>query len=161
MSHDAFRFNVVDGEGTSSFTGPAHGLKVIAAGCAHNPVNLGMLLDRVERYDQAWVRAVRAGLRVFDEHNVEDVSSAFSDLIASGKNAIPPFRILDQASRNRSMQPEKLGLVVVNLRARRIIQVHNTYAELQRSGRGRIRKDGRPTRVLFRYTLPEAWRIVP
>jgi hypothetical protein len=59
------------------------------------------------------------------------------------------------------MQPARLGLVVMNLRDRRIIQIQNSYAELDRKGRGRIRANGRPTRTLYHYELPESWRIVP
>ena len=52
-------------------------------------------------------------------------------------------------------------LVLFNLPQKRIVQVHNTYAEVQREDRGRIRKAGRPTGVYYHYQLPAEWAIVP
>jgi hypothetical protein len=52
-------------------------------------------------------------------------------------------------------------LVVFNLKERRIIQVQNSYANLERRDRGRIRIDGEPTGMLFQYELPSDWMLVP
>jgi hypothetical protein len=54
-----------------------------------------------------------------------------------------------------------LGLVVFNLKERRIIQIQNNYSNLERRDRGRIRVDGRPTDTLFQYELPVEWSLVP
>ncbi|MBA2246539.1 MAG: hypothetical protein H0W23_00305 [Chloroflexia bacterium] len=162
MSSNVFRFNVVDDEGAISFIGPAHGLKVLAAACSHGAENVGDLLDWATRYDQAWAEDVRAGLLVFDEHNLGTLSSWFAPIVESSDDTSHhPFRIMDRVTRARSMMPGRLGLVVINLKAKRIIQIHNSYADLGRTGRGRIRANGRPTRSMFQYHLPEPWRIVP
>ncbi len=49
----------------------------------------------------------------------------------------------------------------LDLPAQRIVQVQNSYAALLRRDRGRIRTAGRPTRHLYRYVLPDEWRLVP
>ncbi len=162
MSTNVFRFNVVDGAGSVSFVGPGHGLKVIAAACSHGPQRVQDLLSYALRYDAEWAATVLGGLCVFDEHNVERVASGYEEAIASEDDGQhQPFRVVDGLTRSRSMVPARLGLVVINLKEKRIIQIHNSYADLSRQGRGRIRKEGRPTRSLFHYELPEAWQIVP
>ena len=50
--------------------------------------------------------------------------------------------------------------MIFNLKERRIIQVHNTYAEIKRRDRGRIHEGGQPQR-LYHYELPWEWQIVP
>lgn len=162
MSANVFRFNVVDHDGSVSFIGPAHGLKVLAAACSHGAENVVDLLNWATRYDRAWAEEVRAGLLVFDEHNLDTLSAQFEPLVDSEDDASHrPFRIMDRATRARSMIPGRLGLVVINLEAKRIIQIHNSYADLARTGRGRIRANGKPTRALYQYRLPDVWRIVP
>jgi hypothetical protein len=59
------------------------------------------------------------------------------------------------------LEPRRLGVIIFNLKARRIVQVQNSYSELLRSDRGRVRVDGRPTRQIYRYSLPEEWAILP
>lgn len=162
MSANVFRFNVVDGTGSVSFVGPGHGLKVIAAACSHGPNRIQDLLLDARRYDPQWASTVLGGLSVFDEHNVESITSGYQQAIASEDDIQhQPFRVVDGLTRSRSMVPARLGLIVINLKEKRIIQIHNSYADLSRRGRGRIRKEGRPTRSLFHYELPETWRIVP
>jgi hypothetical protein len=51
--------------------------------------------------------------------------------------------------------------VLYNLKARRIVQLVNQYGELLRQDRGRIRRGGEPTRLLYTYRLPDDWRILP
>jgi hypothetical protein len=51
--------------------------------------------------------------------------------------------------------------VVFNLKERRIIQIQNNYANLERKDRGRIRVDGEPSQMLFQYELPTDWVLVP
>jgi len=162
MSADVFRFNVVDGTGSVSFVGPGHGLKVIAAACSHGPQRIQDLLLSARLYDPEWASMVLGGLSIFDEHNVEGVTSGYEEAITSEDDGHHrPFRVVDGMTRRRSMVPARLGLVVINLKEKRIIQIHNSYGDLSRRGRGRIRKAGRPTRSLFHYELPESWRIVP
>lgn len=162
MPINVFRFNVVDDSGSISFVGPAHGLKALAAACSRGPSDSFDLLEKTERYDLEWVTTVKMGLRVFDEHNVDGASSNFVDLAAEPEvELLQPFRVLDSVTRARSMRPARLGLVVINLREKRIIQVQNAYADLDRKGRGRVWMDGAPTERLYHYELPGVWSIVP
>lgn len=162
MSVSLFRFNVTDGSTIISFVGPAHGLKAIAAACAKNPETVSQFLEFARRYDPEWIEEVRLGLMVFDEHNDGELSSAYeANITEANDEDHRAFRVIDATTRARSNQPARLGLVVVNLREHRIIQVQNSYGELARKGRGRIRENGRPTRSYFHYELPEMWSIVP
>lgn len=162
VNSNLFRFNLVDTSGAVSVVGPAHGLKVLAAACSQGPGTIGELLHLAQPLDKDWIEQVKRGLMVFDEHNVGEVADAYAPVVTrDDDSAHPAFRIIDQTTRTRSMVPARLGLVVVNLRTQRIIQIHNSYAELRRKGRGRIRSQGVPTRSLFHYELPEAWSIVP
>lgn len=162
MTTSVFRFNVVDEAGSVSFVGPAHGLKVLAAACSKGPRSVTDLLDQARRYDPDWIDQVRIGLRVFDEHNVDGLERDYEHHVTDEADVDHrAFRIVDATTRSRSMRPARLGLVVVNLNDQRIIQIQNSYAELRRKGRGRIREHGLPTRSIFHYELPEAWSIVP
>ncbi len=162
MATTVFRFNIVDELGSVSFVGPAHGLKALAAACSKGPQSIAQLLDFAKTFDAEWIEQVRLGLMVFDEHNIDAVSPDYQAAVVAGDDDDHrAFRIIDAVTRARSMQPAQLGLVVVNLRDRRIIQIQNSYAELNRKGRGRIRSRGVPTRSLFHYELPDAWSIVP
>ncbi|HEX5497673.1 MAG TPA: hypothetical protein VFX03_00540, partial [Thermomicrobiales bacterium] len=71
------------------------------------------------------------------------------------------FRVTDEATQHRSLEPARYGLVVFNLPARRIVQVQNSYHDLLCADRGRLRRDGRPVRAYYRYALPDDWSIVP
>ena len=159
---NVMRFNVVDPSGTVSFVAPCHTLKVLTAACARNPQTLSELLDYAEPYDPQLKGMVRNGLLVFDEHNTPSESSAIQSALASTPaDSWPPFRIIDGNTREASLTPTRAGLVIFNLCARRIIQVQNAYANLERRDRGRIRANGLPTSKLYHYSLPDEWRLVP
>lgn len=162
MTTNSFRFNLVDSNGAVSLVGPAHGLKVLAAACSREPQAISDVLRYAQPYDAEWIDRVRLDLMIFDEHNVDRLSESYtSEIMNPDDSAHRAFRIFDKTTRTRSMMPAPLGLVVVNVRTQRIIQIHNSYSDLRRKGRGRIRAQGRPTRSLFHYELPEAWSIVP
>jgi hypothetical protein len=152
---------VVDATGTVSFVVPAHVVKMLAAACSHGPVDHRQLLDRARRYDPAAITVVTNGLAVFDEHNTGEHFSTIHGRLAEDAPAGPPFRVVDAVTREASLAPVDAGLVVFNLPARRIVQVQNSYAELQRRDRGRIRAEGEPTGRLFHYQLPAEWSILP
>ncbi|MGI8405457.1 MAG: hypothetical protein ACR2OE_11965 [Thermomicrobiales bacterium] len=161
-SHNLFRFNVVDARGVASFVGPAHALKIIAAACSRGADNVHTLLDIAVDYDADWATAVKSGLYVFDEHNITELSEPYKRVgLPDDELALHPFRVLNAETRRRSMEPARLGLVVINLNERRIIQVQNSYANLMRTDRGRIRRKGRPTQHVYAYDLPDAWNILP
>lgn len=143
------RFNVIDDEGTISFVGPAHLLKMLAAACARAPRDHRALLGLAERYDPRWVGKAMKSLASFDAGAETEADAALA------------FRVIDEATRRRSLEPALTGLVVYNLKAKRIIQIQNTYADLRRKDRGRLRRDGRPVRAYYWYELPADWSIVP
>lgn len=161
MSYARFRFTVIDREGTVSFLGPGHGLKVFAAACSRGATDYRGLLELAAEYDPTWTTEVRHGLRIFDEHNTPRSTEAFAAVVREVKEASIPFRVLDSETRTHSMRPSKSGLVLFNLKDKRIVQVQNSYADLRRQGRSRIRSGGRPTRSMFYYQLPDSWQLVP
>lgn len=157
-----FRVNVIDARGTVSFLAPPHGLKVLAAAVAQGATSGTELIANAHAFDAKWAADVRSQIMQFDEHNVDAVSDPFQQAIAAGDGADhPAFRVMDPETRQRSLVPARLGLVVFNLKERRIIQIHNSYANLERRDRGRIRVDGKPTNILFQYELPGEWALVP
>jgi hypothetical protein len=156
------RFTVVDQHGTTSFVGPAHAIKMLVAACSRNPTTTNELLEYTQPYDDQFVNEVRSGLAVFDEHNTPENLAAFQNWNATIPNEqLPPFRILDEETRRESLEPVETGLVLLNLKKQRIIQVQNSYEEVQRQNRGRIRRGGEPVPVLYRYKLPQTWQILP
>lgn len=156
------RFTVIDQDGTISFVGPCHAIKMLVAACTHLPRTAAELLEFTRPYDATFVTDVMSGLNVFDEHNTPDDLRSFQGAISRRPApSLPPFRVFDDRAREVSLTPVKAGLIVFNLAERRIIQVQNSYAEIRREDRGRIRRDGRATRALYRYQLPAEWSIVP
>lgn len=159
---NVIRFTVVDDEGTTSFVGPCHTIKMLVAACSRNPSTTNELLEYTRPFDEQFVQEVRSGLAVFDEHNTEENAAAFHEWASDLKNrSLPPFRIFDDSMRQESLQPAGTGLLVLNLKEQRIVQVQNSYEEVQRQDRGRVRREGEPIPVLYRYSLPNSWRIVP
>ncbi len=152
-----YRFNVIDGNGTASFLGPRHASKMIAAACGANHRSLDSMLTYLRALDEVWALEVSAGLDAFDARTQgEDTGSS-----ESAHRWQAPFRVVDEESRRQSMRISSLGLFVVNLRARRIVQVDNRSISLEKSGRGRVRRNGKPTRMMFRYSLSPEWELVP
>lgn len=160
------RFTVVDGSGSVSFVAPCNALKALVAACSKAPSDLEGLLAASVPYDSDLQSRVLNGLAVFDEHNsngqYEQIHSAidYAGEQRSEQN-IPAFRVVDETTREASLQPVKAGLVLFNLKERRIVQVHNTYDNVRRQDRGRIHKGGEPTDRLYHYRLPMDWQIVP
>lgn len=137
-------------------------MKMLAAGCAKEPADFWGLMEAVGRYDAVFAKAVLDGVRIFDEHNTrDDHSEVVTRLGETDARGDPPIRVLDERTRRRSVEPAGAGLVVFNLVARRIIQVQNSYAELESKGRGRLRENGRPVQRLYHYALPATWTILP
>jgi hypothetical protein len=128
---------------------------MLVAGCATMPCTLDELLAYVRHLDAHFVDVIQSGLAVFDEHHpvVEAPTPRLDWPVV--------FRVTDTVSRQVSLQPHGAGIVVFNLPGRRIVQVHNTYADVERKDRGRLRRDGRPVQQLYTYELPEAWQLLP
>jgi hypothetical protein len=159
MHNDVFRLNVIDERESVSFLGPAHAVKAVAAACSHGARSWQDVVRKSRHYDPDWAEAVFRGLLIFEEyHEPVDEPDAGS---AKSINPADPFRIWDQPTRRHSMEPGRLGLVIFNLKEQRIIQVQNSYSDLERQGRSRVRSKGRPTAKIYHYRLPEDWAIVP
>lgn len=157
-----YRVNVIDQRGTVSFLAPPHGLKVLAAAITQGASDGAQLIAMAHAFDAQWASGLRSQIMQFDEHNVETVSDPFHNAIAGSDSPDhPAFRVMDTETRQRSLVPAPLGLVVFNLKERRIIQIQNSYANLERKDRGRIRIDGEPTDLVFQYELPTEWALVP
>lgn len=156
------RLTLIDGNGAVSFVGPAHAAKMLTAACSRGPATLGDLLRIARPFDTEMIGELIEGLALFDQHNPEGNYAAIHALLASlSPTAIPPFRVVDDLTRATSLTPVSAGLILFNLTAQRIVQVQNSYSALLRQDRGRIRTDGRPTRHLYRYVLPNEWALVP
>lgn len=152
-----YRFNVIDDQGTVSFLGPRHGSKMVAAACGANHRSLDSMLTYLEALDEVWASAISRGLRAFDaRRSAREPSDAKADV-----DWREPFRVVDSETRTQSMRGSSLGLFVVNLKERRIVQVDNRSTDLTKAGKGRVRRNGRPTRMLFRYDLSPEWNLVP
>jgi hypothetical protein len=153
-----YRFNIIDEYGTVSFLGPRHGSKMVAAACGANHRSLATLLTYLEALDEVWAGEIARGLRAFDARRAGRVREK-NDL--PGHDWREPFRVIDAETRSQSMRISSLGLFVVNLRERRIVQVDNRSIELEKTGKGRVRRNGKPTKMLFRYDLSPEWDLVP
>ena len=152
MSSPSFRFTILDASGSVSFLAPAYALKMIAAACGKGADRVEALLQGLGEFDPSLAAELQAGLERFDAGEADrgqplDLST--------------PFRIVDEATRASAQEPGSAGSIVVNLPEKRIVQIQNNYGELYRSDRGRMRRNGRPVQLLYRYDLPEEWRIVP
>ncbi|MCL5958728.1 MAG: hypothetical protein M1358_05310 [Chloroflexi bacterium] len=159
---NVMRLTVVDSRGNISFIAPCHSLKALVAGCSAQPKTLDDLLVAAEPYDARLRAYVLGGLAVFHEHNIDGhYDNIHAALVTAQPNSTPVFRVVDDITRQASLQPVKAGLVVFNLNEKRIIQVQNTYAEIKRVDRGRVRDEGLPTKQIYRYKLPSDWAIVP
>lgn len=154
------RFTIIDVAGAMSFVAPPHALKMLTAACSKGAADHVELLRRAEEFDPVLFGDVISGLTTPE-------SEVGSRLAVAAESAEPPaagpepFRVTDDATKQRSLQPARYGIVVFNLPARRIVQIQNSYSNLQRVDRGRLRRDGRPVRAYYRYALPDDWTIVP
>lgn len=158
----SYRVNVIDEKGTVSFLAPPHGLKVLAAAITQGAATSADLLALSHTFDAQWATDIRRQIIRFDEHNIDVVADRFKDAIAGADGpAHPAFRVIDPETRRRSLVPGRLGLVVFNLKERRIIQIQNNYSNLERKDRGRVRVGGEPTDTVFQYELPLEWSLVP
>ncbi len=156
------RFSVTEPSGIISFCGPCHTIKMLVAACANGAATADDLLERVATLDEQFVAAVVNGLTVFDEHNLADDTQAIEQLLQTlPPIEWPPFRVYNEVTRNASTQPAGAGLIIFNLPAKRIVQVQNSYADIQRKDRGRRRRAGRPIQILYHYELSNDWSIVP
>ncbi len=157
------RFTVIDARGSVSFVAPVGSLKPLIAACSHRPASVGELLRAVAPYDDQVANDVASGLAVFDEHITPDTPERLHRLLDEDPESAPPvFRVLDERTREASMKAARGGLVLFNLKARRIVQIHNNVLRVRRRDRGRVRSGGVPLdNQLYSYELPADWSLVP
>lgn len=157
-----YRINMIDENGTISLLAPQHGPKMLTAMAGLEFDNTKDMLLAASSLDSSWIWQVQSQLAMFDEFNIDELHDDWRDMIERKDSAVhPAFRVIDPTTRQRSLQPGSLGLIVFNLREHRIIQVQNNGKDLEREGSGRYREDGRPRGEMYRYTLPENWSLVP
>lgn len=146
------RYTIVDANGTISFVAHCEALGALVAGCASCPTRLDQLLLATQRYDSRLHDYVSSGLAVFDEHNgpgnYEAINAALTHL---PPHEVPVFRVVDDRTREASLSPVKAGVILFNLRARRIVQIQNTYADLSR----------RTPRGIARRLQAAGWSLQP
>ena len=159
---DTMRFTLIDEHSKVSFVGPVTALPAVVAACATGVSTVNSLIDDLERYQPKLVDSVRSGLAVFDEHNTNgNFSQVHAAIDYCKPQDLPPFRVVDARTREASLTPVRAGVVLFNLRARRIVQIQNTYAQIQRKGKVRV-LDTESQRVrVQRYELPPEWSLVP
>ncbi len=156
------RYTVIDKRGTVSFVASCDVLLPLVAGCARDPQSLDELLGYADEYARGMKEQVLSSLAVFDEHNTaENFDAIHQALNYCRPHEMPTFRVLDDRTRDASLVPVHAGVVVFNLRAKRIVQIQNSYSEIRRSGRARAVQPASPDRRVIRYELPAYWSLVP
>jgi len=156
------RFTIVDPNGTISFVGDGFLMLPLVAACATNPESLPAMLARVDDIDRRLRNRILNGLAIFDEHNVEgNYTAIHSGLESSREDPAPVFRVVDDFTRQRSLEPTRTGLIIFNLKDHRIIQVLNHFYAVERAGEVHLHTGSRYSRRTVTYELPDSWSIVP
>lgn len=162
MADHHMRFTIVDARGTISFIDDGFVMLPLVAACATNPGSLTEMLARVDQIDRRLKERVLSGLALFDEHNVdENIQAIRYALAATDDGNEPVFRVVDAVTRERSLRPTRTGLIIFNLKDRRIVQMLNHFYAVERSGEVHLHNGRRYSRRMVSYSLPEAWSIVP
>lgn len=160
-SHD-MRFTVVDADGSISFVDDGFVMLPLVAGCSSNPRSTRELLTRAGDIDRRVRSRVIAGLHVFDEHNVDgDYGAIHQELEQRQGLEEPVFRVVDEVTRQRSLLPTKTGLILFNLKDRRIVELLNHFYAVERAGEVHLHDGRRYSKQTVTYSLPGAWSIVP
>ena len=159
---DDMRFTVVDHRGAISFVGDRFLLLPLVAACASNPHSVSEMLARVDQIDRRLRDRILAGLAVFDEHNVDGNYEAIHRTLRTVEVGTEPvFRVVDDLTRQRSLEPTRTGLIIFNLKDHRIVQVMNLFYAVERQGEVHLHNGERYSRRTVTYQLPESWSIVP
>lgn len=134
----------------------------LAAACATNPASLEDLLVAADAYFPGLQDSVLAGLAVFEEHNAHgNYEAVHGALDYYPADQLPVFRVVDERTRDLSVKPVKAGVVIFNLAKRRIVQVQNSWQEIQRVGKAFVYEQGAATPRTFTYRIPRDWALVP
>jgi len=158
---DVMRFTIIDERGAISFVTHSSAVLAMLAACSHDPGSLEQFLDAVHQYDRSVRAYVLNGLAIFDEHNVPGNHAAIHQQLTSlPPQETPVFRVVDDLTREHSLQSVKAGVVLFNLPKKRIVQIQNSY-ELPRAGTVHLHNGRFLSRRTLSYTLPPSWSIVP
>lgn len=156
------RCTVVDAFGAVSFILDGDAIPALVAACANNPITLKELLEQADPLYGELRDRVLNGLAVFDEQNVPgNYRAIHAALEVCRPHEQPVFRVVDDRTREASLQPVKAGALIFNLPDKRIVQLQNSYRAIARSGRYRVFDGNRHTNRVFSYRLPVEWAIVP
>ena len=156
------RYTVIDKRGGVSFVGHGDAAAALVAACPKNPGTLTQLLQEAEVYYQSLKEYVLNGLAVFDEHNGPGRYNAIhAALSLCAPHELPVFRVVDDLTREASLRAAKAGVIIFNLRAKRIVQIQNSYREITREGKGRFFDGQRLTNRSYEYCLAPDWSLVP
>lgn len=159
---NVLRCTVIDSSGGVSFLTHGDALPALVAACSTNPPSIQDFFARVEPYYRTLADYVQSGLAVFDEMNTAGhYETIHRALTTVPRHKQPVFRVVDDLTREASLRPVKAGAVIFNLKAKRIVQLVNSYREIRREGKGRVFDGSRLTDTTFRYRLPEDWALVP
>ena len=159
---NVFRCTLIDRAGGVSFVADADALPALLYACGKEPATVEDLLRLTEPYYHGMRERVLNGLAIFDERNVPGNYEAVHQALAfCAPHEQPPFRVVDDETREASLRPVKAGVILFNLVRKRIVQIQNSYQQITRSGRGRVYDGQTLTPQVFKYTLPQEWQIVP
>jgi hypothetical protein len=159
---DVIRCTVIDQRSTVSFIAHWAAAAALTAACSHDPRSLDELLTASQHYDRGLRSLVMRGLAIFDEHNLPGELSDIHQRLREKPSAEGPvFRVLDEVTREESLRPVRAGVVLFNLRARRIVQIQNTYDELTHDGTVNYHNGKFLSIRSLPYQLPPSWSIVP
>ena len=162
VAMNLMRCTVIDGRGGVSFLVHGDALPALINACGFYPPSLEALLDLTEPYYAALREYVFDGLAVFDEYNsVGNYAAIHGAVDASGAREPPVLRVVDDITQEASLRPLGAGVVLLNLRDRRVVQLVNTYREVRREGRARVFDGDGWTGEVYRYYLPRDWSLVP
>lgn len=158
---DLMRFTIIDAQDKVSFVAPCHSLEALVAACSRGPKTVQELLE-LSRPFADLAEYVQSGLAVFDEHNLPGNFEAIHEALDYCRpQELPVFRVVDERTRQASLQSVRAGVVLFNLIDKRIVQIQNTYAEIKRKGRVRVLEGRSVTNRVLRYELPSDWTLVP
>lgn len=147
---NVMRYTVIDPIGVASFIGPCDALRPLLVGCVGGAATLEELLRAAERSGAQLFDPVTSGLAVFDEHNAYGNFAAIHGAIEHlHPHEMPPFRVVDDRTRQASLQPVKAGAIIFNLPKRRIVQLQNTFSDVTRMA------------VQARRLQRAGWQILP
>lgn len=156
------RITLIDPMGSISFVADADALFAFTAACARNPATIDDMLTAADSNFGGLRDRVLNGLAIFDERNVDgNYTSIHQAFDFCQPHELPPFRVVDERTREESLHSVKTGVILFNLTQKRIVQIQNNYREITRRGRAPIFNGESHTGRMFTYKLPNDWAIVP